>query len=96
MNVQFLPPADLELKAAVEYYEDQLQGLGAAFYDEVIKAADYISRFPEGWQKIGKNTRKFILKRFPYLLLYIYEDNNIFITAVAHQHRNPDYYIDRI
>ena len=32
MNVVLLPPADAELKEAVDYYNDQIAGLGDEFF----------------------------------------------------------------
>ena len=37
-----------------------------------------------------------MLKGFPYALLYVIEMNEILITSVAHLHREPDHYKDRI
>jgi len=39
--------------------------------------------------------RRIILSRFPYKLLYSVEADHIYIVAVAHLHRAPDYWIER-
>jgi len=39
--------------------------------------------------------RYYEIEKFPYKLLYSVESNHIFIIAVAHQHRRPDYWIER-
>jgi len=36
-----------------------------------------------------------MLNKFPYKLLYSIEKDHVFIIAVAHLHRKPDYWIDR-
>jgi hypothetical protein len=36
-----------------------------------------------------------ILSRFPYKLLYSVETDCIYIIAVAHLHRAPDYWVER-
>lgn len=92
MKIEFLRPAALELIDAVEYYNDQLQGLGDQFFEEFETGIDLVRKFPKAWQLIGTNTRRFIMKRFPYMILFIYEKDSIIITAVAHQHRHPDSY----
>jgi toxin ParE1/3/4 len=92
MIIEFLPPADKELHDAVNYYNDQLMGLGDQFFTEFETGLSLISKFPHYWEKVGANTRRFILKRFPYLILFIQEKDRIIITAVAHQHRHPDSY----
>ena len=96
MNVILIPPADKELEEAIDYYNDQLPGLGGQFYNAFLSAIDYISIAPEAWRKVGDNTRRISLKRFPYLVLYVLDGNNILITCIAHQHRNPTYYSNKI
>ena len=96
MNVILLPPSDKELDEAIEYYNDQEVNLGNSFYNEFIRATDIIQAFPRTWKKIGRHTHKINIKRFPYLLLYVIDGNDILITCIAHQHRNPSYYIERI
>jgi hypothetical protein len=51
---------------------------------------------PEAWTKIGERTRRCILKAFPYALLYVVETDLILVTAVAHLHRDPEHYGNRI
>ncbi|MDM8523210.1 hypothetical protein QUF80_07555 [Desulfococcaceae bacterium HSG8] len=59
-------------------------------------AVERIRFMPEAWAKIGRRTRRCLVKGFPYALLYIPESDEILVTAVAHLHRNPEYYKDRI
>lgn len=96
MNIILLPPSDKELDEAIEYYNDQQTNLGDSFYEEFIKTTDLISKFPAAWRKAGRHTHKINIKRFPYLVLYVIEGNDVLITCIAHQHRNPTYYVDRI
>ncbi len=39
---------------------------------------------------------KVIFNEFPYKILYSIEKDHIYIIAVAHQHRKPNYWIDHI
>ena len=96
MKVRFISPANNELDEAVRYYDHQLPGLGFRFFQEVAAEVNRIRFMPEAWTKIGKRTRRCILKGFPYALLYIIEPSEILITAVANLHRDPDHYKDRI
>jgi plasmid stabilization system protein ParE len=95
MRVIFSKYARQELDDATHYYEIEYQGLGKRFRDEVQKAAKRISEYPESWSVERGAVRKCILHKFPYKLLYSIESNHVFIIAVAHQHRRPDYWIDR-
>jgi toxin ParE2 len=96
MEIVILDLALLEIEDAILYYEDQLTSLGKEFYKEVFETFDVILCHPNAWKKIGKQTRKCLLKRFPYFVFYIVENNQITITAVGHQHRDPEYFVERI
>ena len=95
MNVIFSRYAKSELEDATRFYELEFEGLGRRFKEEVKKAAIRTSEYPKAWSVERGDVRKCLLHRFPYKLLYSIEDDHIFIIAVAHQHRKPDYWIDR-
>lgn len=96
MNVILIPPSDEELDDAIKYYNDQLCGLGDQFYSEFLNTINLVERVPFGWVKVGENTRRINLKRFPYLVLYVVDEEDILVACIAHQHRNPRYYISRV
>lgn len=49
MTYSFHPEAELELNAAVDYYEECRTGLGAEFAYEVQKTIQRILCFPHTW-----------------------------------------------
>jgi len=109
MQIEFIEPASIELDAcpplvknitlwrdAIEYYELQLTGLGRRFFNEVMETIDLIIQFPQLWAQNSEHTRKAVLRKFPYNLVYSILNNKIYIIAVAHQNRVPEYWIDRL
>ncbi len=96
MKARFIAPAALELDEAVRYYDHQLPGLGYRFFQETAVAIERILFMPKAWPKVGERTRRCMLKGFPYALLYVGEQEEILVTAVAHLHRDPKRYRDRI
>jgi plasmid stabilization system protein ParE len=95
MKVIFAKLAKQELDDAVRFFELQTPGLGRRFRAEVKKAAIRITEYPEAWSIERGEIRKSLLHKFPYKLLYSIEKDHIFIIAVAHQHRKPDYWVGR-
>jgi len=93
MKILFSPSASIELLDAIDFYNYHSPDLGIAFHKEFFDALEFIKLFPNGWQKVGPNTRKCVLKKFPFLILYIFDDDQIFISAIAHQHRHPRSYL---
>lgn len=95
MRVIFTRLAKQELEDAARFYELEYSGLGRKLKEEVRKAALRIAAYPEGWSIAHGDVRKCLLHKFPYKLLYAIEENHILIIAVAHQHRKPDYWVDK-
>ncbi len=96
MEVEFIEPAVIELDDAIAYYNVQIAGLGKKFFEEVLSSIRLISKFPSAWPKYSNHTYKIPLRNFPYNLIFSIKKNKIFIIAVAHHHREPEYWINRI
>lgn len=96
MQLIFLTLARDELAEAKRFYNRQQQGLGESFKREAEAAAKLIQERPLAWQIEIDPVRRFIMDRFPYKMLYIIWAERIVVIAVAHQHRRPDYWVDRI
>jgi plasmid stabilization system protein ParE len=86
-----------ELAAAVRWFEEQRPGLGREFYDEVVATAARLQAFPEGGAPISPDqlTRRVIVSRFPYQVVYRLTPTEIIVLAVAHLKRRPSYWKDR-
>jgi hypothetical protein len=96
MEFNFLDIAQLELDDSFEYYEFQQKDLGYRFLQEIKNSISRISFYPLGWQRITQNTRRCLVKNFPYGVIYQIRDNKILIVAIANLHRKPNYWKDRI
>jgi len=96
MTYKFLDIAKIELDEAFEYYEIQQVKLGYRFINEVKSSIKRIINFPKAWQQITINTRRCLVKNFPYGVIYQILNDEILIVAIANLHRKPDYWNDRI
>jgi plasmid stabilization system protein ParE len=92
----FLPEAVEEVDEAIRYYEVRSPGLGTQFFMEIETAAKEIEQDPVIWPIYTKNTRRRLLKRFPFAIIYQIEAEEIIIVAVAHSSRKPGYWMDRV
>lgn len=96
MTVRLLQPAQAELDEAVSFYNEQSKGLGDAFLVEVLRVIDRITRYPDAWHPLSRNIRRSRLSRFPYGIVYTTIGDDILVIAVAHGHRRPRYWRDRL
>ena len=90
------PEAENDLKKTFLWYEDKRQGLGFDFILQVDVGLRVIERNPEIYSIGYKGTRKYLIKRFPYKIIYLIEKDKIIILAVIHGKRSPDLIKKRI
>jgi toxin ParE1/3/4 len=85
-----------ELREAIEYYEEQAPGLGVDFRAEVETLLVVTAEKPEIGSPFEAGTRRILLRRFPYSLIYLAEDERLIVVALMHQRRRPGYWRERI
>ena len=90
------PEAREEFLAAIDYYNEAEPGLGMAFYSEVEAAIGLIENYPDLWTEIGDNIRRCLVRRFPFAILYSKESRRVFIYAIMHTKREPNYWRNRL
>lgn len=96
MKVKFLEVARQEVDDAFNWYNYQADGLGKEFLDELDRAVRRASSFPKSCIEIETGLRRCLLARFPYGLIYGLDNDSVVIIAVAHLHRKPRYWNDRV
>jgi hypothetical protein len=94
-EIAFHRNASEEMQAAAAYYETREQGLGDAFLDDIEQGLHSVEQFPRLWPVYDGEYRRYLLKRFPYGLVYRIDVTRVFIVAVAHLHRKPGYWKDQ-
>ncbi len=96
MRILFDDLARNEYQDAIEFYELEIQGLGLRFKDEVRRALRNLQKFPTMGSIEKADIRRYILHKFPYKILYSNEEKYIYVIAIAHMHREPNYWLNRI
>jgi plasmid stabilization system protein ParE len=80
--------ATLDLRLAARWYEQRQRGLGAQFVLAVDDAIATIVAAPQRWP-VFAGARRYILRRFPFSVIYRVVDERIQVVAVAHHSRRP-------
>ena len=94
-RARFITAARIEFFAEIIYYNEAQPGLGERFNAAVEEAAARAVAFPLSGSPSRSNTRRIIVKGFPYAIVYRPEANGIVIFAVAHHARRPYYWQSR-
>lgn len=95
MRLRVLRPAQEDVGEAVEFYGNIRFALGKAFLNEVKRGYAQLRREPLIGSPIEHDERKFVLKGYPYNLIYRIEDDTIVVLAVAHHSREYAYWRKR-
>ncbi len=83
--------AEAEIIANERWYAQRSPAVAEAFIAEVDGAVAGIGESPETWPRYRRGTRRFVLRRFPFSVVYRIEDDVVYVVAVAHAKQRPEY-----
>jgi toxin ParE1/3/4 len=95
-RVEYHEGAIADVKSAVAWYQRRSPKAAVDFIEELHRAADTIREAPERWSPGKNNTRRFLLWRFPFSIIYSEQESVITIWACAHGSRRPEYWVRRL
>lgn len=93
---EYHPAAEAEYLAEVEYYSRVSADLGLRFVKEVESAVMRARQFPTAWTPLPANLRRIRPRGFPHAVVYEILPDRVFIWAVAHTSRKPEYWRERL
>ena len=96
MRVVFSPEARDDFEDAARYYDAQRPGLGDELRRELSNVLPKLRNATLNFPALRGDIRRLMLERFPYKLLYSVESDYVYVIAVAHRRRSPDYWINRV
>lgn len=85
-----------EAQAAYDWYAIRNGAAAEAFIDELDYAIEQIEMFPDAGASHLSGTRRHVMKRFPFTVIYREQEKAIQIVSVAHGRRKPGYWKKRI
>ena len=95
-SVEFHPEAAQEAQAATEWYLLRSVRAAEGFVRELERAVGSVADAPDRWPIFIEGTRRFLLRRFPYSVVYRVSRDSLQIVAVAHARRRPGYWRPRL
>ncbi len=96
LSLLFRPEAENETIEAFDWYENRVPGLGAEFLLCLDAVLNSISRNPRQYQPVHRSVRRALMRRFPYEVLFMEDDERIVVLSVFHARRDPAHWQERI
>jgi plasmid stabilization system protein ParE len=92
LKIEIHEYASQEFDEAIDCYEFQAEDLGLRFKNTVIQQIKKLQNHPSWFLKEEENIYKAYIPKFPYKILFSFDNEKIIIWAIAHLHRKPQYW----
>ena len=89
-KVKFRRSALDDVREAKAWYEGQLTGLGKKFGERLDAVVERLSHYPESGPVVDGLVRKTNLRRFPYTVFYVVEDDFIIVIGCRLQAQDSE------
>ncbi len=90
------PEAENDLRGAAEFYLQQADAiLAQSFLAEFEHTVSLILHHPGLGARWRNDKRRFILRRFPFSVIYSVKSGEVRILAIAHHSRRPGFWRGR-
>ena len=95
-SIAYHPAAEEEFMAAVRWCESERPGRGLRLDALALKAEQQIQTHAGSGRRHLLGTRRLVIPRFPYALIYVVEEDRCYVIAFAHAKRRPGYWRERV
>lgn len=97
MKLEFRPEAEIEIREARSFLNQQSSELGGRFLKALQAVLDKLAAHPESYPKLetlpfSYPYRRAIVKPFHYVVIFEQLERRILVVAVAHTSRRPNYW----
>ena len=96
MNLVIKEGARADITEGYQQYNRVATQLGDDFLDRLDEVFDRIRSAPERYAQVFERIRQVKMRRFPYVVSYLFENECVIVLAVLHGHRNPSKWQRRV
>ncbi len=94
-QVVFHPSAVEEIEAAIRWYRQRDMRVAERLLEQIEYAVGAIRQQPDVWPAYSYGTSRYLLRGFPFLVVYRCVRTKVQVIALAHTSRRPGYWRDR-
>jgi len=88
-SLRFLPEIEEDVIAGYVWYEEKSKGLGEDFLRMFYACTTEITRNPLIYSKVYEEFRRRLLRKFPYAVYFMTENDEIIVFGLFHCARDP-------
>ena len=95
-NIEISEEAEIDFDKSYEYYFEGSIKVADTFFRTINYSLENIRQNPFSFPIVYKIIRKYLVKKFPFVIYYQIEDSTIKVIAIFHTSRNPEIWNERI
>jgi len=88
-SVRYKRAAAAEVENAIVWYAKPEINQTSAFVNDLQLTESHLRTHPELYQRVEGDVRRAVLRRFPYSLFFLIEQDQVVVLAFMHQHQRP-------
>jgi len=95
-RIRIRPEARADLLDAFQWYQAQREGLGHDFKLCIDEVMSKLCKHPNIYPAVHHQIRRAFIRRFPFGIFYLVENETVVVLAVLHARRDPENWKARI
>jgi len=88
-SVRYKRAAAAEVESAIAWYAKPGINQTSAFINDLQLTESHLRTHPALYQRVEGDVRRAVLRRFPYSLFFLIEQDQVVVLAFMHQHQRP-------
>lgn len=74
---------------AFGFYQERSEKVAANFFRSLENATAWLTAHPNTGSPLSSRTRRYLMKTFPYLVIYRIVEDAVWVVGVVHEKRDP-------
>ena len=95
-SIELSDEAEVDFEKSYEFYFEDSSKVADTFFKRINLGFENIKQNPYSFPIAHKNVRKYVVKKFPFVIYYQILDKVIQVIALFHTSRNPEIWNERI
>jgi hypothetical protein len=91
VKIEILDLAERDLLDGFHFYEEQAEGLGLYFLENLYRDIDLLKRYAGIHLKPHRTYYRLLSRKFPFAVYYTIEKETVFVHAVVDCRRDPEW-----
>jgi len=89
-RIRLRPEVETEVLEAMAWYQARASGVDRDFYRAFRDIVTSLEEAPRRYATVRGEVRRVVFRRFPYLLFYVVEGDEVVVLACVHERRGPE------